>query len=515
MSIPVGIDLGTTYSAIAFVDEFGKPVCIQNDSGDFITPSIIYIDERVIRVGKAAEYMERQHPERVARFVKQQMGKRDWQFIDCVGAEWAPETLSALLLKKLKQTAEAYLEDEVHDVVISVPAYFMDHQRQATIDAGKIAGLNVVSIVNEPTAAALAFAGTSSVDKQQADEETYLVYDLGGGTFDVTVLEKTPERLRVLGTAGNVELGGANIDYQVMEVIAEAFENEHGVDPRTEKGGELLLRREATELKEALTQVPAASTQIHYEGKALSFILDRKELRALSANLLDLTRITVLNLLDELELSWDAIDRLLLAGGSTYSPMVREMLNEISGKTPSTHVNADQAVALGTAVWARSQQTFQGITEDRVEVEDERRNIPSIQDVASHSLGTLVESPLGKPLVDVIVPRNSPLPAQNTRIYATVVDKQKAMKIEVYQGEDPEPEFCRMLGESVFGPLPPYLSGSPIEVTFAYDLNGIIQVTAIDPQTEQRLDFEVRNSSEAPSEFLELQRQLIESRTLE
>ncbi|MBI1925206.1 Hsp70 family protein [Candidatus Poribacteria bacterium] len=365
MKIPIGVDLGTTYSAIAMMDEHGKPTLILNAEGERITPSAILFEGGEVIVGSDAKRAAISDADRVVLFVKRQMGKADW-FFEVDGRRWTAPELSAEILKKLKRDAEERLGASIQEVVITVPAYFADRERTATLQAAELAGLTVLRLINEPTAAALAFglyhplpSPPAPLEAKRAGERgeavrgsKALVFDLGGGTFDVTLLEVEGETMRVLATDGDVYLGGKDWDDQVVNFVATAFESRFGFDPRSEAESYQDLRDRCERAKEQLSQLVKTSINCNYGGHSLRVELPRERFEPLTAALLAQTESTVNLVLQTAGVTWTDVGTVLLSGGSTRMPQVRAMLKRISGKEPNASVDPDECVAKGAAIQA-------------------------------------------------------------------------------------------------------------------------------------------------------------------
>ena len=324
----VGIDLGTTFSAISHVNEHGQPEIIPNAESERITPSVIMFEDDLVTVGKIAKQNARAVPEQIIEFVKREIGKSKEEFFRTFdGKAYSPEELSALILTKLKQDAEAYLNTEITDAVITVPAYFHDAEREATRNAGTIAGLNVLQVLNEPTAAALAFG----IDQLGTDQNVF-VFDLGGGTFDVTIMKVSESTIQMLATNGDHRLGGKDWDDKIIAHVAEIFEIEHGENPLQDLHAYQDLQLNAIIAKESLTQRQKARIVCGYNGKTTRVELTREKFEELTAELLERCRVLCDVVLSEGNMTWADIDKVLLVGGSTRMPMVQEMIANISGK---------------------------------------------------------------------------------------------------------------------------------------------------------------------------------------
>ena len=396
----VGIDLGTTYSAVAILDDQGKPYTLANAEGDKITPSVLLFENDQVIVGKEAVKAKGTHCDAVAEHSKRHLGNRDFlqSFND---TQYPPEALQAWILNKLRQDTQQQVGPLKH-VVITVPAYFDEARRKATQDAGFMAGLNVLDIINEPTAAAIAYGIQKfSLSDSDSAPANILVYDLGGGTFDVSILTITSSQLTTLATDGDVQLGGIDWDQRIADCVAEEFIRTHGCDPREDPNTEGRLWRDAQEAKHTLTARETCSIACGYQGKAIRTTLSREQFQRITQDLLERTRFTTIQTLAAADLEWSDIDRILLIGGSTRMPAVDTMLTKLSDRPLDRSVSPDEAVAHGAALHA-------GRLLDKL-----AGNNPafSVTDVNSHSLGVIgVESSTGRPRTGHIIPRNTPLP---------------------------------------------------------------------------------------------------------
>jgi len=485
--IPVGIDLGTTYSAAAWVDPSGRSQMVTNAEGDLLTPSIVWFDRAEVLVGKDARSATTVKPDEVAELVKRDMGQPVYSH-PIRGELLPPEVIQACILRKLRNDVVAALGPELK-AVITVPAYFDEPRRKATADAGELAGLSVLDIVNEPTAAALAFGetlGYLSPTEGPEEEITLLVYDLGGGTFDVTLLKLTPGHIQTIATDGDVQLGGHDWDGRLVDYVAESFLKSHQVDPRDDPAGKNRLYNAVIEAKHTLSARNRASVRIDYQNKASEIQITRRQFNEMTADLLERTAYTTRQLLAEAGLRWEAVSRVLLVGGSTRMPMVSEMLQQITGMVPDRTVHPDEAVARGAALYAG--YLLAGEAEGGWQ--------PSFQvtNVNAHSLGVegIDQETLRKKNV-VLIKRNTPLPAKFTERFITKSADQRSIVIQVLEGESSLPGECTAIGRTVVRDLPAGLpKGWPVEVTFEYGSNGRLSVRGVVPGTHQesRLELE-------------------------
>ncbi|GAB3404971.1 Hsp70 family protein [Flindersiella endophytica] len=477
--LSVGIDLGTTYSAVARVGELGKPEILPNRDGENITPSVVLFDGERPIVGTMAKRSVVSAPLDVVQFVKRPMGDASWRFSTAAGTSYRPEEVSALILKRLRLDATAALGTEVTDAVITVPAYFDDAARRATIDAGTIAGFNVRRVLNEPTAAALAYGLRGDHDG------TVLVYDLGGGTFDVTVLRIAEGSFTVLATFGDRNLGGFDFDNELMRLLDGRFVAAGGRSLLEDDASEASLREQAEIAKHTLTAVEQARVTLAADGVSTPITVTRAEFEAATSSLLSRTRDVAELVIEEADLSWDGIDRILLAGGSTRMPMVRTMLEAVSGKRPDWSPNPDEVVAHGAAIQAQ-------LLDDEAAKADGLRL--RVQDVTSQGLGQLFYQHGSDALENhVIIPRNSRLPARGSTDWVTREAQQKTARVQITQGDETNPDYVRLISEERL-PIPVYPKGAPFETTLAYDVDQIVYVELTDLRTGERAGtFEIQN----------------------
>ena len=486
----VGIDLGTTFSVIAHINEHGQPEIIPNLESERITPSVVMFEDNLVTVGKIAKQNARAVPEQIVEFVKREMGKSKAEFFRAFdGKVYSPEELSALILTKLKQNAEAYLNEEITDAVITVPAYFHDSEREATRNAGKIAGLNVLQVLNEPTAAALAY-GTDQLGSNQ----NVFVFDLGGGTFDVTIMRVSESEIQMLATNGDHRLGGKDWDDKIITHVAEMFEIEHGENPLEDLHTYQDLQLDAIAAKESLSLRQRSLIVCGYNGKTTRVELERGKFEELTAELLERCRTLCNVVLSEAKMTWEDIDKILLVGGSTRMPMVQGMIASISGKEINPHeVNPDEVVAIGAAIQGTLRQISEGSTAT-AEMPDaviERFIGPdgapkvTVTDGATHNLGLVVLNSQREYIIHVMIPKMTAVPCEIEDRFLTVDHNQPSVLIEVVQGleQDQPKDDIDLFEEYKLGEctleLPPGLpQGSPIEVVYRYNLDQNLEVTA-------------------------------------
>ena len=467
MGKTVGIDLGTTNSVVAVL-EGGEPVVIPNAEGNRTTPSIVAFTKTGERiVGAAAKRQAVVNPDRTIMSIKRKMGTSDRVSID--GTQYTPEQISAMILQKLKADAEAYLGEKVDKAVITVPAYFNDAQRTATRDAGKIAGLEVLRIINEPTAASLAYG----LDKKK--NETIVVYDLGGGTFDVSVLDVGEGVFEVRSTAGDTRLGGDDFDARLVDYIADEFKKDQGIDLRKDKQAMQRLREAAEKAKIELSSVVQTNVNLPFitadaEGpKHLDLNLTRAKFEDLTKDLVERTAEPFNRALRDADLKPEGIDEIILVGGSTRIPAVQELVKRLGGgKEPNRSVNPDEVVAVGAAIQAG---VLGGEVKDVV-----------LLDVTPLSLGIQTMGDVFTKLIE----RNTTIPTRKSETFSTAADGQTAVDVVVFQGERPIASHNKRLGNFQLTGLPPAPRGVPqIEVTFDIDANGIVNVSAKDKATSR------------------------------
>ena len=491
MDYTFGIDLGTTNSTIA-IFEGGAPESIGNENDSNMTPSIIYFsgdDDLNPLVGDDAKNSYLANPQNGVKSIKRHMGEKDFAYTSPGGKQWRPEELSSLILRKLAKTAEMRVgEGNVKDVVITVPAAYDSPKRDAVKAAGTMAGLNVLNIINEPTAAALAYG-----IKFEDENKTILVYDLGGGTFDTTILRVENKQFDVIGTLGDPNLGGDDFDIKLEELIIDKLKDLGHDNISQETINSKAFQANVEMTKRNLSNVETANRQfpIDEEGNTEKVSISREEFEDETRMLLKRSEDIVKKLLGEKKLSWSNIDDVVMVGGSSHMPMVKKMLKRVSGHEILSRLNPDTAVALGAAIDStiKAQSDYTGV-------------IPSgegsilagikIKDVTSKNLGVIVQNDSGEMENSILIEHNTQIPASATRTYYTVEAHQTSLRVQVTEGNDSLLKNLHVIGEQTL-PVPDYSEVVPVEITFSYDENQIVHIGVIDGKSRESLGtFEIK-----------------------
>ncbi|UCG55766.1 MAG: Hsp70 family protein [Phycisphaerales bacterium] len=506
----VGIDLGTTFSTLAILNAIGKPEIVPNADGERLTPSAIFFDEEnpdVIRVGIEAINSRHLNAERSVRWIKRHMGDTDYRKT-ISGKDWTPAELSALILKKLKEDCSAE-HGEICDAVISVPAHFDEVRRRATMDAGTAVGLNVVAIVNEPVAAALYYATTRKVSGK------VLVYDLGGGTFDVTIMDVDGQQMDIICSQGDHALGGIDFDRQILEILEQSYRDKFSAELLNCDEDRARYEDEAEDIKKTLSRRPTAKKMLYGPAGSLRAEISREMFEEAISSLIARTDMLVEVALDEAGAQPSEIDKVLLVGGSTRIPLIRERLEKMFGSAPETAVNVDECVALGAALYA-------GLTMLRDKPDSVSAGIASgleginLTDVCNHSYGTIcapVDEETGRRTVQnrIILKKNTPLPCEASQTFYTTYEGQKEVEVTITQGEDTAVEYVNKIATHRFELPEGRPPDCPIKVTFSYDVNQRMhckfediesgRVLQVDFRLDQNGEVEEDNAQQSTEQF--------------
>jgi molecular chaperone DnaK len=500
----IGIDLGTTFCAVAHIDPYGKPQIIPNGESERLTPSVILFDGSSVIVGSLAKNNAVAEAERIVDFVKREMGKPKEQFQrEFNGKVYSAEELSALILRKLKSDAEKYLKEPVTDAVITVPAYFNDAERTATITAGQLAGLNVLQIINEPTAAAVAY-GLDKLDEDQ----TVFVFDLGGGTFDVTIMRIEGQGIQMLATNGDHRLGGKDWDDVIVNHVAEAFDREHGENPLLDLQSYQDLQSRALAAKIQLSSRPRTAIIHSHNGKSVKVELTRQEFEQKTRHLVEKCKTICEMVLQEAGMEWSDMNKILLVGGMTRMPMVREMVASLSPVPLVDDVNPDEAVAVGAAIQGiLSLLKEEDSTGEKTVPENTRQQFSSrdggliqVTNITSHTLGVVLwdEAHLEE-YVFPMIRKMTAIPATARNSFGTASANMQRAVVRIVEGESTLPAECTPLGLCDVE-LPAFLpKGSPVELTYEYNANQVLEVAVNASGNQAKVRIE-RNTGLAPDE---------------
>ncbi len=476
----VGIDLGTTSSVVAYLDSFGRPATVRNAEGERTTPSVVYFDEDAPLVGMEAVSAAEFEPERIAQFVKRELGATACQKA-IRGEHLPPEVVQALVLRKVWHDAELEL-GRFKKAVITVPAFFDEPRREATLDAARLAGIEVIDILNEPTAAAINYGiqqGFLNAKGESEKRETVLVYDLGGGSFDATLMQIDGRNYTCLGTRGDVQLGGIDWDERIIDFLAGNFELEFGIDPRNDEANSQTLRHNAVEAKHALSTRNEAAVHVALEGRRTRITLTRVEFETATKDLLDRTLARCRELLEQTDRQWSDLTQLVLVGGATRMPMVQEALAQESGLKIDRSLSPDEGVAQGAAIYAGSLLGSPEVARHGI----------SVQNVSSHDLGILVQdTSTGRMIREILVPRNTPLPASSSKTFVTAKDGQEKVSAFIVEGGNDDASGCTKIAKCIVMDFPLELpSQTPVEVIFNYTQDSRLMANAWLPTLNRKV----------------------------
>lgn len=493
----VGIDLGTTYSVIAYINENGKPEVIPNAYGRSLTPSVIYFGGGAPVIGDEAKERQEAGETEIASFFKRNLDDSSF-LLSFHGHDYSAVDLSALVLGYLKQQAENFFGEPVTDAVITVPAYFDHHRRLATMEAGRKVGLNVLKIINEPTAASLAYGLRPGA---QESGQTVLVCDLGGGTFDISLIHITTNELNVIAIDGDHNLGGKDWDDRLLEYLETQFEQEFGVELLGQDLNELHVQSER--LKRSLSVRQSASIHVQAAGHVATYTITREQFENLTGDLMARIKLLTTQVLEKAGLTWKDVNGILPVGGSTKMPMITDYIKMVSGKPPMSGINPDEAVGLGAAIQAAIEIESRGAAELPAYRLAGRKKVV---DVIAHSLGLIVENADRTQYINsIIIQKNMAIPTKQTRPYQKSIRRRKKTELEVFltQGENSDPQDCSYLGRYVFSDFPPTREKMAIvDITYAYDENGIVQVSAVEQASRKPLSLTVYPvPSDVPGRF--------------
>ena len=496
---PVGIDLGSTYSAVAVIGEDGHPRMLHNSDGQTVTPSVVLFEQSGAVVGQQAKLQRAACSDDVVEFVQRQMGNQDWRFIDSAGAEYTAEAISAIILTRLAGDASLVLGETVHHVVVTVPAYFDEAQRNATRHAGAIAGLEVLAVVDEPTAAAVSFG------LERDFEGTALVFDLGGGTFDVSMLRAAAGQFEIDRTEGDRNLGGFDFDNAIIGWAAQDFKRRTGIE--VQSGPDLAqLRDRAEQAKHRLSTSAEVPIYVTADGRNEKLVLTRQTFEEISSSLLTRTEVLVEEVLETAGLVAADIDHVLLVGGSTRMPMVPRMLQRLLGRRPDHSLHPDEAVARGAAIFANLQLKGQAGQVRR----PASSHAVSVIEVVSYGFGVVtLDADTRQTVNSVLIPANTTIPCQGSETYFTVLDSQTQLDVQVTEGDERDLRYTKALGNSVLT-IPPYPKGAPVRVTLSADIDAILHIEVTDLTSGRELgEFEVDRQVDLDQSELAIMRETL------
>ncbi len=492
----VGIDLGTTYSVVAYLDAHGEPRTIANSEGDPWTPSVVLFEDDVVTVGKEAQKAASLEPDKFANFAKRDMGD-EFYHREIAGQKIPPEVIQSMILRKCKHDAEIKL-GPIQKAVITVPAYFNEPRRKATQDAGQLAGLQVIDIINEPTAAAIAYGREQGFLNERGETkrtERILVYDLGGGTFDVTLMEINGKDYNTIATAGDVHLGGIDWDQRLVDCVAKHYRDKFKAEPRKDPAALQRLLREAEDVKRALSSREKTVFTFEHLSQGIRVPITREQFESLTEDLMQRTIFTAGSLVKQSPFEWKEITRVLLVGGSTRMPIVKRSLEKEFGVQVDQSLSTDEAVAHGAAIYAGMLLSAEAGIEPQM----------SITNVNSHNLGILGrETETGRPKNAVIIPKNTPLPVTKGKRFQTGKDGQRSVKASVIEGGNASGQNSTPIGDCVVRDLPAGLpAGTAVEVFFTYARNGRMTVRARVPSLDKEAVLSVQRQAGLSDEKLQ------------
>lgn len=515
--ITLGIDLGTTYSTMAYVDEHGETKIIPNSDSHRITPSVVFFEsDSNIIVGESAKDEMELSPDNVVAFVKREMGRNKDEVrkeenygnpkpYDYFGKRYSPEEISSLILKKLKKDAEAHFQGQgITDVVITVPAYFNDVEKQATKDAGQMAGFNVLQVINEPTAAAIAYG----ISNEGSESQKVFVFDLGGGTFDVTVLDvinnNGTKEINIINTDGDHKLGGKDWDDKIIEFFAQEFISEYGEDPRDNKDTMADLRIKSEKIKKALSDKDSARIIIKTEDNSHKSEITRDKFEEICSDLLSRIEGLCDTVLKEANLTWNNIDTILLAGGSTRMPMIKDLLQRVSSKNIRTDlINADECVALGAAVkslqFSITDETGNIKSEVSQKIKDTIGSV-KVNDICSHTLGIVTVNAQGQDVVSPMIEKGTTIPYKFIDTFGTNENNQSNVLLQIKEGESTNPDNVNTIQEATLQIVTPLPKGAPIEITFDIAADGQLTVIGKDVTNNKEITIKVNRQNNLSNE---------------